>query len=311
MRSQNVRFVAIVFGALLGSFMLSPVLAQPTEVERLSVVVSIQPWADVVSRIGGDRVTVSTLLPSGASPHSYEPLPSQAATLAEADLVVTNGGLDSWLERLVAATAPRAATVNLMSEVDFEPLQETPHEPEENMSDDGRSVDVHANPHIWLDPSIVVRAVAVIAAALSELDPEGTERYSLNAEQLVTELEQVDREIESMLEGLEGATFVPFHDAWGYFARRYGLTVGAVLEPFAGREPSVRFVAETVQQIRESGAQVVFGERQLNDRTAQVVAESAGVRVVTLDPLGGAPGAESYSELLRENAMAIAEALRR
>src|SRR5690606_22927234 len=123
------------------------------------------------------------------------------------------------------------------------------------------------------DPSIVVRAVAVIAAALSELDPAGTERYSLNAEQWVTELEQVDREIESMLEGLEGATFVPFHDAWGYFARRYGLTVGAVLEPFAGREPSVRFVAETVSQIRESGAQVVFGERQLNDRTAQVVAE--------------------------------------
>src|SRR5690606_25219853 len=78
----------------------APPLATP-----LSVVVSIQPWADLVAQIGGERVAVTVLLPSGASPHAFEPSPSQAVGLSKADLVVMNGGLDAWLERLVAATA--------------------------------------------------------------------------------------------------------------------------------------------------------------------------------------------------------------
>lgn len=279
----------------------------------LSIVVSIHPWADVVAQLGGERVTVATMLPAGASPHSFEPLPSQAAELAGASLVIVNGGVDGWLERLLAATAPNTPTLRLMSAVDYTPIQEVPHAvgAAGDTQDHAHAEPVLGNPHIWLDPTIVAKAVPVLAGTLSRLDPDGEPIYTRNAVALVSDLERVDAEISELFIGLDDTTFVPFHDAWGYFARRYGLRVGAILEPFAGREPSARHVADTVLAIRQSGVAVVFGERQLNDRTARVVAESAGVEVVSLDPLGGPPGPVHYRDILLQNAAAIAAGLRR
>src|SRR5690606_16545228 len=144
---------------------------------------------------------------------------------------------------------------------------------------------------------------------LALLDPAGEQLFQDNAASLLMDLDALDLAISQLLSGLAAEPFVPFHDAWPYFAERYGLTITATLEPFAGREPSARYVAETVWAIREAGASVVFAERQLNDRTALVVAESAGVTVATLDPIGGPPGPTRYQDLLWQNAQTIAEAL--
>ncbi|HZJ10002.1 MAG TPA: metal ABC transporter substrate-binding protein [Trueperaceae bacterium] len=279
--------------------------------DPLSIVVSIQPWADVIAQLGGDRVEVSTLLPAGASPHAFEPLPSQAVALARADLVVMNGGLDSWLERMLTAAAPGVPTLHMMSVVNFDPLQEVGHEGEERAGADAHSAtSLGANPHIWLDPMIVARALPVLVAALVRADPTAAPAYERNAAALEADLLRVDAHIKTLFVGLEDASFVPLHDAWAYFARRYGLRIAVTLEPFPGREPSARYVADTVMTIRETGARVIFAERQLSDRTARVVAESAGVAVVTLDPLGGHPGPERYQDLLVYNANIIADALR-
>lgn len=314
MRSQS-RVLRALFLLLTLLMMTGTALSQDPAVGRpLAVVVSLHPWADLVAQIGGQRVAVTTLLPAGASPHAFEPRPSQAVELASADLVVLNGGVDGWLERMLHATAPNVPTFRVMSQVEFEPLQEPDHG-DARVSGDGHETEgehaLVANPHIWLDPRIVARAVPLLAAELARLDPDGSDRYSENAAALVADLEDLDRNVAALLAGLDERPFVPFHDAWSYFARRYGLTIAATLEPFPGREPSARYVADTVLAIRESGAAVVFNERQLNDRTARVVAESAGADVVTLDPVGGPPGAERYQDLLLQNARLIAEGLRR
>ncbi len=294
------RFVTTTLAALALAWPAARAVAQG---DALHVVVSIHPWADLVSQVGGEAVAVTTLLPPGASPHAFEPLPSQAALLAAADLVVLNGGVDGWLERLVDATAPEVARLVVLDRVRFEPV--AGHD-DDHASEGGAGV---PNPHVWLDPDVAAAAVGVIAEELAALRPELADTFVANAAAIRADLAVLAAEVAALLAPVRGEPFVPFHDAWPYFARRFGLNVVATLEPFPGREPSARYVAETVLAIRRSGARVIFEERQLGGRTAVVVAEAAGVEVVMLDPIGGPPGPETYQELIRHNARLIAEAL--
>lgn len=300
-QSRRLLLWSLIALALSHQVALSQEVTDPLE-----VVVSIHPWADLVSRVGGEDVEVTALLPAGASPHAFEPLPSQATLLGQADLVVLNGGLDGWLARLLDAVAPAARRLVLMDLVDFVPIQADEHDSVEGSRP---AVADAANPHIWLDPVVAARAVAVVATELSTLRPESAQRFESRARALEAELAQLDADLTSLLAPVRDRPFVPFHDAWAYFARRYRLNLVATLEPFPGREPSARYVAETVLAVRRAGARVIFDERQLSGRTARVVAESGGLQVVTLDPIGGPPGPESYFDLLRHNARLIAEAL--
>ena len=198
-RSQRWRssFLGVALVVALASWGLA--LAQPPAAEEpvIRVVVSLHPWADVIRQIGGERVAVTSLLPAGASSHAFEPLPSQAAELSRADLVVMNGGLDSWLDRLLQAVAPDAQHLRLMDIVDFAPLQGV-----EDHHDDGDGVtpqqETHpralsaANPHIWLDPTIVMRAVPLLRAELALLDPAGEQLFQDNAASLLMDLDALD-----------------------------------------------------------------------------------------------------------------------
>jgi zinc transport system substrate-binding protein len=295
----------------------------------LRVVVSIHPYADLARQIAGDAAEVVTLLPAGASPHVYDPSPSQATALARADVVVMNGGIDAWLARLVEATAPAAEQLVMLETIAFTPVEAHEHEGGEEAMDSADTHDAHGddeaeghhdaseadgdllfvNPHVWLDPTLAARAVSAMAETFARVAPDRAGAFASNAEALVADLYALDAELAALLAPAAGAPFVPFHDAWPYFAQRYGLEVVVTLEPFPGREPSPRYVADAVALVRAAQAPAVFGERQLNPRPAEVVAESAGVRLVILDPIGGAPGPERYQDLMRENARKIVEAL--
>ncbi|MFA5594048.1 MAG: metal ABC transporter substrate-binding protein [Trueperaceae bacterium] len=290
--------------------------------DPLQVVVSIQPYQDIVKRVAGNRATVSTILPPGASPHSFDPTPSQAARIARADLVIMTGGLDLWLVRLVEATAPGTPVLTIIDAIDFSPLEGHEHANDHDHAEHGADDhDDHAeheehdrsplgiNSHIWLDPVLMLQAVDAIAAALTELDPAGADVYAANAATTRTELVELDAQLRELLAPVAGAPFVPFHDAWVYFAERYGLNIVVTLEPFPGREPSPRYVAEAVRDVISSGARAIFAERQLGSRSADVVAQSAGVAVAVLDPLGGEPGPVTYEALLLWNAAVIVAAL--
>ena len=230
-----------------------------------------------------------------------------------------NGGLDLWLNRLIEAAAAGTPVLVVIEAIDFEPLEGHEHGEHDDHDDHDHSEGEHdeddhavtANPHIWLDPALMLQAADQIAAALAAVDPASADTYRTNAERLKAELRQLDQQLAHLLAPAAGAPFVPFHDAWVYFAERYDLNIVVTLEPFPGREPSPRYVAEAVQSVIASGARVIFAERQLGSRSAEVVAESAGVTVAMLDPIGGAPGPVTYDALLLENAAIIVEALGR
>lgn len=297
-----------------------PLTAAAQSGGALKIVVSINPYQDLVEQVAGGAASVSTILPAGASPHAFDPTPTQTATLAKADLIIMNGGLDLWLSRLVAAAAPNTPVLVMLDTVDFTPLAGHAHDHEEEHGaehddDAGEHGASHeeehetANAHIWLDPILMLQAVDAVEAALGGLDPANAGHYAANAARTKDALVELDGRLTELLSPVAGAPFVPFHDAWVYFAERYHLRTVATLEPFPGREPGPRYVAEAVRTVEDAGAKAIFAERQLGRRSAEVVAESAGVRVAVLDPLGGAPGPETYEALLLENAAAIVEAL--
>lgn len=281
---RSRRRLALV-AALLG--VLASAQAEPV------VVASLHPYADLLRQIVGDRASVVQLLPSGASPHTFDPTPSQARALAGASLVVMNGGIDDWARRLVAAAAPATPLFVVTERLSYTPIQ----------GSDGAA----GNPHVWLDPSLMAAAVPLWVSALTQVDPADGQLFRHNGERLVASLRALDTALAAELAPLAGAPFVPFHDAWPYFARHFHLDLVASIEPSPGREPSPRYVAEAVATIRATGARAVFAERQLDPRPAQVVAEAAGVSLATLDPLGGA--GESYQQLLEANVATIVKAL--
>jgi len=320
-----------LFALLLLAFGLA--FAQP------SVVVSMHPHYDLIRQIAGDAVEVTRILPIGASPHTFDPTPRDVARVAEADLVVLNGGLDEWLLDLVEASGTDAPVLELLTALPFEPVtgeahdhegegeeggeahaegeheehEGETHEGEEHAGEHDEGAHDHSgvNPHIWLDPVLMAEAVPLFVDALAQVDPENAETYRTNGEALVADLEALHEELTQMLAPVQGAPFVPFHDAWPYFTRRYGLDQVTVIEPAPGREPSPAYIAEALDAIRESGAKAVFNDVQLPARPAEIVAEQAGVPLYTLDPEGGGTSEEeTYAAFMRKNAATIAEALR-
>lgn len=288
--------------------------------QQPTIITSIHPYYALVQEIAGDNAEVIRMLPPGASPHTFDPTPRDVAQLSDADLIVLNGGLDEWLLDLVEASGVSAEAFEVVSELDFEPAGEEHAEGEEgeeaHAEESGENSDEeHAhehsgvNPHVWLDPTLMAETVPLLVDRLAEVDPENAAAYQANGEQLVADLNALDAELQEVMEPLQGAAFVPFHDAWPYFARHFGLDLIVEIEPSPGREPSPAYIADALSLIEGSGADAIFSEVQLAPRPAEVVAESAGLPLYILDPLGGGAETGTYAELLRYNVGVLQEAL--
>lgn len=285
--------------------------------DRFQVVVTIHPWYDLVRQLSGDLADVHRLLPVGASPHHYDPTARDIIQVASADLIVRNGGafLDDWVLPLFSGSGSQARLLAIADEVDFEPLgtahdHDHAHEDADDHDASDHESEGYANPHIWLDVTIAMDAVALLGATLAELDPGNAEAYRHNTDLLLSDLAELDAQLLELLEPVRGEVFVPFHDAWPYFAERYGLDLQLELEPVPGREPSPEYLMQALKAIRESGAKAIFAERQLPTRPAEVVAAEAGLPLYVLDPEGGgASENETYQELLLHNARVLLEAL--
>jgi zinc transport system substrate-binding protein len=159
------------------------------------------------------------------------------------------------------------------------------------------------DPHIWLSPSRMRSAASVIAAALTHLDPDGAPLYRQNLQDLISEIDRLDREISELMAGMRGRRFMVFHPAWGHFACEYGLRQMAI--EAGGKEPGPAQLVKIIETAREVGIQVVFVQEGFSDRSARVIAAEIGAKVEPLDPL-----ARDWLENLRSSARRIAAALR-
>ena len=263
------------------------------------VVTSLTLFADLVQHVGGDRVQVTALVPADADPHTYEPVPSQVAKVTKADLVVINGlGLEETLHDLIYNNVGSGVPIVEMAD-GLPVLAGNPSEGETG------------NPHLWLNVQYAMRYVEKIRDGLIAVDPEGADVYRANAGAYLNELDALDKEVAADIQSIppERRKLVTFHDAYPYFAERYGLEVVGVVVESPGREPSARELARLTDRIRSEKVTVVFKEPEFDAKMLETAAEDAGVKVRTL--LSGAyvDGVHSYVELIRFNVMQLTEGL--
>ena len=315
----------VILPALLACFCLA-LLAGPARAAapdgKLLVAATIVPLGDFCQKIGGDLVQVQVLIPPGASPHVFEPAPSVMARASQARVFVYIGaGMEPWAAKLLSArgstrlvVVEAAQGIHLLNGAhhhDHEGAGEPGHAGRNHQEEGAAGPHQSGNPHIWLDPVLAQEICRKIAAAFIQADPGHQAQYEANLQSYLTALAELNREIETRVQGWRLRDYVAFHPAFTYFARRYGLNEVGVIEVAPGREPTPRHLKELVSAIRRYGIKVVFAEPQLNPRVAEVIAQEAGVKVLMLDPMGGVPPYGSdYLKLMRHNLAALDEALR-
>ncbi len=268
------------------------------------VVVTIVPVALLAAPLVSARVAVEVLVPPGASPHGYEPRPSDVARLASADLFVRVGGsLDGWAARLLDRVATPPASLALL---------EVPGLELRGLHGEAFRPDAEPDPHVWLDPIRVRdRLLPALARPLAGVDPGGPPAVEGRLEVFRGELTELDRVIRSLLAEVPTRAFLSFHPTWGYFAERYGLRELAALEEAPGRPPSPAALARLTVLARREGVRAVLLEPQLDPRVGRALAREIGVATVVADPLGDPrdPERSSYVGLMRFNARAFRRAL--
>ena len=270
------------------------------------VVVTIPPIAMLVRELAGGRVEVRSLVPPGASTHTFSAQPSDVAAVESARLFVEVGaGLDTWAAKLKGAAAHRPEQRVLIELPGLDPLPADPHD------HDTGGAPARWDPHFWLDPIRVRDVVSpALAEALAQIDPAGRAQYQAALAGFQARLGDLDTEIRRTLAG-HGTQFVAFHGAWRYFAARYGLEEVGVVEEAPGEEPAPREIASLVRAGRAAQVPAILVEPQLSPRIAETIAAELGAGTVTVDENGDPhdPERADYAALMRWNARAFARAL--
>jgi zinc/manganese transport system substrate-binding protein len=282
---------------------LTACTSEPGNDERPLVVATTTIVGDLVEGVAGDEARVEVLIPVGADPHDFAPSARQAASLREADLVVTSGlGLEAGLADALAAAADDGVPIlELGPALDPRPL--------------GATDSATPDPHWWLDPLRSARAVALIAERLTQV---GAGDWPARATAFASELGSLDDELGTSLATIpaERRKLVTTHDAFGYFAERYDLEVIGVLIPGGATQaaPDPKALAALAAAVREAGVPAIFAETTLPTNVADALAAEVGseVEVVVLytGSLGEpGSGADTYVGMLRTNVERIVEAL--
>jgi len=249
---------------------------------KIGVVVSILPQAEFVERIGGDKVEVTVMVPPGASPHTYEPTPSQMVSLSNAKLYAKVGsGIDFeivWMDKLIA-TNPDILVVDCSQGITLQEMTVThEHDGEAEEHEEGEM-----DPHIWTAPRNAIEMVRNITAGLIQIDPSNQTYYEQNRDAFTEELEQLDRDIQQGLSGVTNRSFMVFHPAFGYFASAYNLTMLAIEEE--GKEPTAVGLQHLIEEAKEHNIKIIFAEPQFNPQSAEVIANEIEGEVILIDPL--------------------------
>jgi zinc transport system substrate-binding protein len=230
---------------------------------KLKIFASFYPIYDFVKKIGKDRVDVSTIVPASVEPHDFEPTAKQVIELQKADVIFINGaGFESWINKI-----GDAAVVDLSKDLPIENLGSTP------------------NPHIWLDPNLVKAYSKTIFEKLISLDPQNTDYYTNNFNEFNSKLELLNSDIKMNLTNCDLNDFIAFHDAFGYFAKRYGLTQHSIsgLSPEGDINPQK--ITEAIKLAEQLGVNIIFSEDNIEPRLSDTIANEIGGKVMRLSPI--------------------------
>jgi zinc transport system substrate-binding protein len=290
------------------ALLITPILAacQPAapasgeENNELSVIVSILPQSYFAERIGGDWISVSVMVGPGQEPHTYEPTPDQmkAVSKTAAFFSIDVEYENAWLPRFKDAN-PNMMVVDTSAGIQKIPV------PTSVFAVNAPSETTHQgelDPHIWLSPDNAKIIAENMLSALIELTPQHEADFRANYENLISDIDTLNTQIEGILAGDQQRAFMVFHPAWGYFAKQYDLQQIAV--QVGGQDPSASELADLITIAKKQQIKVLFIQPTFNTASADAVAQEIGGTVAVADPL-----AQDWLENLKNVAEAFAGAL--
>ncbi len=267
----------------------------------LKVVTTTTILADLVRQVGGDRVSVESLVPKGGEVHTFDPTPSDVRRISGAGVIFLNGlGLDDWLANLVEDAGTGAPVVRLAEDLPgVEYLKGARGE--------------GFNPHLWLNIAYAARYADRIGETLAAADPAHAAEYATGAVAYGKVLAGLDEQARTRLGAIPAAnrTVISFHDAFPYFAAAYGLTIDGTIVDSPGQDPSAAQVSGLIRTINEKGIKAIFTEAQFNDALARTIADETDANVVAglyTDSVGNAPQ-DTYAGMMTWNIDEVAKAL--
>jgi ABC-type Zn uptake system ZnuABC Zn-binding protein ZnuA len=262
---------------------------------RPGLIATTTTLASLAGAVAGADADVSTLVPLGASPETYEPTPGDIARLRSAQVLVANGaGLESWLDHTIAA----AASPSLVRVVCAQGLPV-----------------VNGNPHLWMDPEFARMYVRKIRDALAAAAPVHAAAFGRRAAAYDAKLVALARRIRTAIATIPPANrnLIVFQDAWSYYARRFGLHLLGVIESSPGREPNPAELAALVALARSRRVRAAFAEPEYNPKLMHTLAQAAGIETIAVlydDSLGTDPHIHDYIAMLDYDTATIVSALR-
>ena len=265
---------------------------------KIDVVVSIVPQKVFVNKIGGEQVAVTVMVQNGVSPHTYTPKPSQMKKLSKAKLYLSIGVEfeEVWLSKFMNQNRAMLifdTSINIKkttSDGKMYPMCKSlhHHEGEEEL-----------DPHVWVDPINVKVIAQNIYEALVKVDKANESYYKKNLERFLKEIDEVDQNIKTLLkETPKETTFMVFHPAWGYFAKRYGLKQLAV--EVEGKSPKMKALVKIIEKAKKESVKAIFTQPEFSDRASQTISKQLHIKVVKASTL-----AEDWGENLVNLAKAI------
>jgi zinc transport system substrate-binding protein len=267
--------------------------------KKLRVVASFYPLYEFLKNIAGDKAEISTLIPNGIEPHDWEPSANDILRLKESDIFVYNGaGMEPFVDKLInSGEYNNVRFVETTKGIDLIQTNDVHQKPDDHTA---------YNPHVWLDPILAKHQVMIIKDAIITADPNNKKYYEDNANAYGAKLDELNLKIQLELSVCKKDTFMPFHDAYSYFADRYGLQVF----PLSGVSPESEVTAtdlrEFVDFIQKNEIKTIYSEEMVDPKLANTLAEEANAQVLIFSPLEGLTDKEmmdgiTYLDKMSEN----------
>ena len=283
----------------------------PVEGRPLQIATTVAPITSIAANIAtGSGTIIEGIVPEGTNSHTYEPPPGVAATLESADIVFINGlVLEEPTKELAEANRREGAVI---CELGTAILPESEWIYDFSFPKEGGK----PNPHLWTNPPMALEYARLIADSLSAADPANAELYEDNYSAFAVKVEALDAAVQAATDTIEPAKrqLLTYHDAYAYFAKRYGWTVIGAIQPSSFEEPTPKEIADLIDQVRATGVPAVFGSEVFPSTVLEQIGNETGVRYIDVlrdDDLLGAPGDPEHTwlGLMRFNFVTMVEAL--
>ena len=271
--------------------------------QKISVYTSFYAMYDLTHKIGGDKINLTNLVPSGTEPHDWEPTPSDIVNIEKAAVLVYNGaGMEPWVDKVLNSINNKKF-ISVETSKGLNLLENT-----------GEDEDMKYDPHTWLNPMNAKKQMETIKNALVSKDPSNKDYYEKNYTDNAKKLDDLDKKYRDTLSKFTKRDIVVAHQAFGYICNAYGLNQVAIEGLNAESEPSPTKMAEITKFAKANNIKYIFFEELISPKVAETIAREVGAKTEVLNPLEGLDekgiqAGKEYFSVMNDNLSNLVKAL--